>query len=171
MEENQNQNDQNWRQPKWKTNDWSWLPGPTLWVPHALMLNVFHKMYRPLQSYACNWFRQFACATHGGLHKRIWAIVNIYFSSFFFLHALLFTHFGAPRKPPYFEWVFLPHSGLWEKPKWVMGRSGHDFASNTPTHHPPDRLDFFGTQILFQDLNFNPNPTPTQTPTLTQPNL
>ena len=38
------------------------------------------------------------------------------------------------------------------------------------THHPPDRLDFFRTQILFPDKNFNPNPTPTSTPTQPQPN-
>ena len=44
------------------------------------------------------------------------------------------------------------------KPKWVIGRSGHDFSST----HPPDCLDFFGTQIFFNDPNFNPNTSTTQ---------
>ena len=71
--------------------------------------------------------------------------------------------------------MFLPHSALWENPKWVMGRSGHDFSSI-----PPDRLDIFGTQIFFRtqiltptqshpQLQPNPNPSPTQ-PNQTRPN-
>ena len=61
---------------------------------------------------------------------------------------------------------------MWEKP---VGWDKVDmiFRLSHPATHRPDRLDFFGTQIFFQDPNFNPNPnpTPTQSQTQLQPNL
>ena len=53
---------------------------------------------------------QFAYTTRGGIRKRILPLLILTFPllSFSLLHALLFTHFGAPRKlilgmPPYFD--------------------------------------------------------------------
>ena len=59
------------------------------------------------------------------------------------------------------ELALLPHSYMWEKP---VGWDKVDmiFRLSHPATHPPDRLDFFGTQFFFQDPNFNPNPIPTQ---------
>ena len=58
---------------------------------------------------------------------------------------------------------------MWEKP---VGWDKVDmiFRLSHPATHPPDRLDFFGTQIFFQDPNFNPNPIPTQLQPNPKPN-